>query len=372
MDIYAKRLQMVHQSMVTWGLDTLLITPGAAMRYLTGFSEEGFERLICLVVPDDRNCVLICPSLNAEQARRNPAAITDVRVWDDGQGWEPTLKALATSLDLDIGIVGVDEGMTARFLLRIQELLPTTLFKSSEKVFVDCRVQKDPGELASLQHAAEVSDRTIIAAVNACRTGKKEKEVALAINTAIALQGASPSFETIVSSGPNSALPHHTPGARKLREGDVVNLDFGARFDGYCGDITRVVSIGDPTEEQKRIYQIVYDAHQAARLAAKPGTSAQAVDAAARKVISDAGFGEFFIHRTGHGIGLDDHEQPNIVSGSFQKLLPGMCFSIEPGIYLPGKFGIRLENIYTITNDGCRSFNEDIAPSLKSAEDYVL
>jgi Xaa-Pro aminopeptidase len=152
-----------------------------------------------------------------------------------------------------------------------------------------------------------------------------------------------------------------------LREGDVVTLDFGAKFDGYCGDITRVVSIGEPADEAKNIYSVVYAAHQAARSIAGPGITAQIVDAAARAVITEAGYGEFFIHRTGHGIGLDDHEQPNIVSGSYQKLMPGMCFSIEPGIYLPGKFGVRLENIYTITQDGCRSFNAEISPNLQPA-----
>jgi len=368
MDIYAKRLQAVHQSMINWGLDTLLLTPGAAMRYLTGFSEEGFERLLCLIVPDDRECVFICPALNAEQARKNPAGITDIRVWDDGMGWDKVLKDLSSQLDLDIGIIGVDPGMAARFLLRMQELLPTTLFKSADEVFTECRIQKDAGELASLQHAAEISDRAFETAITVCREGRTEMEVALAINNAIALEGVDTSFDTIVASGPNSALPHHTPSSRKLRTGDVVNLDFGARYDGYCGDITRVVTIGQPSDEAAQIYSIVYAAHQAARNTARPGVSAQAVDAAARLVIVEAGYGEFFIHRTGHGIGLDDHEQPNIVAGSYQKLLPGMCFSIEPGIYLPGKFGIRLENIYTITNEGCRSLNQEISPTLLSAD----
>jgi Xaa-Pro dipeptidase len=371
MDIYSNRLQAVHQAMVTWGLDTLILTPGAAMRYLTGFSEEGFERLLCLVVPDDRPCVFITPSLNAEQVRHNPAGVNDIREWGDAEGWEKTLRELSSQLDLDIGIVGIDEGMSARFLLRIQEILSTTLFKTSEPVFTECRIQKDAGELASLQHASEITDRAIAAAVSSCREGKTEKEVALAINNAIALSGASTSFETIVSSGPNSALPHHTPGSRKLRTGDIVNLDFGARFDGYCGDITRVVSIGEPSQAASEIYDIVFRAHQAAKAAAYPGATTHSVDSAARAVITEAGYGEFFIHRTGHGIGLDDHEQPNIVSGSYQKLLPGMCFSIEPGIYLPGKFGIRLENIYTITNEGCRSFNQEIPAKLTTAEGSV-
>jgi Xaa-Pro dipeptidase len=368
MDIYAKRLQAVHHSMIHWGLDTLILTPGAAMRYLTGFSEEGFERLLCLIVPDDRECVFISPALNAEQTRQNPARISDVRVWDDGIGWEKLLKELSNELDLDLGIVGVDPSMGARFLLKMQEIMPTTLFKSAETVFSDCRIQKDAGELASLQHAAEITDRATTAALSACREGKSELEVALAINNAIALGGAGTSFATIVASGQNSALPHHMPGPRKLRDGDVVTLDYGARFDGYCGDITRVVSIGEASDEAKYVYDIVYAAHQAARQTAGPGVSAQSVDAAARSVIANAGFAEFFIHRTGHGIGLDDHEQPNIVSGSFQKLLPGMCYSIEPGIYLPGKFGIRLENIYTITNDGCRSFNQEIPATLLPAD----
>ena len=330
MDIYKHRLNAVHQGMVTWGLDTLIVTPGAAMKYLSGFSEEGFERLLCLIVPDDRECVFICPSLNAQQARSNPAGITDIRSWNDGEGWDKTLKELSDQLDLDIGIIGVDEGMSARFLLRMQELLPTSLFKSAEKVFSECRIQKDAGELACLQHAAEITDRCGEAAIAACKEGTTEREIAMAVNNFIAAAGSQPAFEPIVAAGSNSALPHHSPGGRKLRNGEVVTLDIGARFDGYNGDITRVVSIGRPTPEAISIYRIVYEAHQAAKTAAGPGVTAQAVDNAARKVIIDAGYGEFFIHRTGHGIGLDEHEEPSIVSGNFQKLLPGMCFSIEP------------------------------------------
>jgi Xaa-Pro aminopeptidase len=371
MDIYNKRLQTVHQSMVTWGLDTVIVTPGAAMRYLTGFSEEAYERLLCLIIPDDRRCVFICPALNAEQARQNPAGITDIRVWDDSQGWENTVKDLSSQLDLDIGIVGVDDNMPARFLLPLQSLLPTTLFKSANNIFVDCRIQKDSGELASMQHAGEISDRAAIEAIKNCRDGISEMDIALVIKNAVAREGTNLSFEPIVAGGPNSALPHHTPTSKKLREGDVVNLDLGARYHGYCGDITRVVSIGEASDETKRVYEVVYEAHQAACEAAKPGVTAHSVDLAARSVIANAGYGEFFIHRTGHGIGLDDHEQPNIVAGSRQILLPGMCFSIEPGIYLPGKFGIRLENIYTITDHGCRSFNNDIPPTLHSVEQLL-
>jgi Xaa-Pro aminopeptidase len=366
MDRYKHRLQNVHQSMVTWGIDTLVLTPGAAMRYLSGFREEGFERLLALIVPDDRECLFITPALNAQQVRQNPAGISDIRVWDDGHGWEDCLKDVAFDLDLNIGIVGVDENMTARFLLKMQDLLPTALFKSAGQIFTECRIQKDQGELASLQHAGEISDRATIAAHAATSTGVSEMEIALAIDNAIALEGASNSFDSIVATGPNSALPHHSPGSRKCREGDIITLDFGARFDGYCGDITRVVSLGPADDEAHKVYDVVYRAHQAARDAARPGSTAHAVDMAARSVIVDAGYGEFFIHRTGHGIGLDDHEEPNIVSGSHQKLKPGMCFSIEPGIYLPGNFGVRLENIYTITNDGCRSFNEEISPTLQA------
>lgn len=365
MNLYDIRLSRVRTAMHEHGLDTLILTPGAAMRYLSGFSETGHERLLALIIPDDQPWLFVTPALNAAQVRANPAGIADVRVWDDTQGWQTLLRELCTDLTLDIGILGLDDDMPARFSLAMQEIMPTTLLKLASPVFGPLRAVKDTQELAAMQHAADATDALIAPAYAACVPGASERDVAAAIQNSLARLGAEASFDTIVGAGANGASPHHHTGKSKLQAGDVVVLDFGAQLDGYHGDITRTVAIGSASDEARRVYDIVYQAQAAAFDAVCPGATGHDVDAAARRVIADAGYGEFFIHRTGHGIGLDDHETPFIVAGNRGKLLPGNCFSIEPGIYLPGKFGVRLENIVFVADDGtARAFNQPIAPEL--------
>jgi len=362
--LYEKRLSLVRTAMHENGLDTLIVTPGAAMRYLTGFSEPG-SRFLALIVPDDQPWLFVVPVLNAGQARSNPAGVTDIRVWDDGAGWESVLAPLAKELMLDIGIVGIDDDMPARFVLKLQELMPTALFRPAGMALAPLRSRKDAWELASLQRAAEATDALIPIAYAACKIGVSELEVASAIGQAIAQSGNQDSFAPIIGAGVNGASPHHNTGAAKIKTGDVVILDFGAMTDGYHGDITRTVAVGTATEEARRVYDVVYRAYSAGVAAVQPGATAHDVDAAARKVIADTGYAEFFIHRTGHGIGLDDHETPYLMAGNYTKLLPGHCFSVEPGIYLPSKFGVRLENIVTVSEDGtARVLNEAIPPEL--------
>ena len=364
MNLYEKRLSLVRTAMHANGLDTLIVTPGAAMRYLTGFSEPG-SRFLALVIPDDQPWLFVAPALNAGQARQNPAGITDIRVWDDAEGWETVLGPLAKELMLDIGIVGLDDDMPARFVLKLQELMPTALLKLAGSALAPLRARKDALELASLQRAAEATDALIPVAYAACKPGASEMEIALVIGQAIARSGNTNSFASIVGAGANGASPHHNTGTTKIKTGDVVILDFGAMTGGYHGDITRTVAVGEVSDEARRVYEIVYQAYLAGVNAVQPGATAHDVDAAARQVISDAGYGEFFIHRTGHGIGLDDHEPPYMLSGDYTPLLPGHCFSVEPGIYLPGKLGVRLENIVTVQEDGtARVLNEAIPPEI--------
>lgn len=364
MNLYEKRLSRVRTAMQEQGLDTLILTPGAAMRYMSGFTEPG-SRFLALVVPDDKPCVLIVPMLNAGQARENAAGIIDIRPWDDADGWETVTGPLAKDLMLDIGIVGVDDDMPARFVLKLQELLPTALFRPASLALAPLRSVKDTLELATLQRAADATDALIPIAFAACREGASENEVSRAIGQAIAQAGHEDSFAPIVGAGPNGASPHHATGRTKLKRGDVVVMDFGVKVDGYHGDITRMAAVGEASDEAKHVYEIVYRAYRAGVAAVELGAAGHDVDAAARKVIADAGYGEFFIHRTGHSIGLDDHEPPYMIAGNYAKLVPGNCFSVEPGIYLPGKFGIRLENIVTVKDDGTAYvFNEAILPEL--------
>ena len=362
MNLYDKRLSAVQAAMQKNGLDALVITPGAAMRYLTGFSEPG-SRFLALIVPAEQPWRLVVPALNAEQARQNPAGVTDVRPWDDARGWEHVFQPMAQELAL--GRVGLDDDMPARFVLTLQALMPSARLTVAGAVLAPLRSRKDAGELAALQRAAAATDALIPVAYAACQVGAAEIEIAAAIRQAITRSGDADSFAPIIGAGVNGASPHHNTGVTQIKTGDVVILDFGAMMDGYHGDITRTVAVGTASEEAKRVYDIVYRAYSAAAAAVQPGAAAQDVDAAARKVITDAGYGEYFIHRTGHGIGLDDHETPYILAGNETPLMPGHCFSIEPGIYLPGRFGVRLENIVTVQEDGtARVLNEAISPEI--------
>jgi Xaa-Pro aminopeptidase len=365
MTAYDERLARVRAGMKAHGLDTLILTPGASMRYLTGFSEIGHERLLALVVPKEEPWFFIAPSLNAAQVRENAAGIADVRIWDDAHGWESRLKDVIVDHTIDNGVIGIDDDMAARFSVKIQQLMPTTSLRLAGPAFASLRAAKDTLELASMQHAADATDALIPIAFAACQPGASELSVALALQQTMTEAGHEPSFTTIVAAGPNGALPHHHTGKTKIKHGDIMVLDFGAIVEGYCGDITRVAAVGEASDEARKVYDIVYRAHQAAIDAIQPGVTAEEVDAAARKVIVDAGYGEFFLHRTGHGIGLECHEAPNIVGGNKTVLQPGHCFSIEPGIYLPGQFGVRLENIVTVIEDGrARVFNQPIPPEL--------
>lgn len=364
MNLYEQRLNRIRAAMAASGLGTLILTPGASMRYLTGFSEPG-SRFLALVVQADHQCVLVAPTLNAEQARSNPAGVADIRFWDDSDGWEPHMSEISQELNLNSGGVGVDDDMPARFTLALQRLLPNAHFKPAGIALSPIRAVKDMHELAALQNAADATDALIPFAYAACRPGVSELEVSLAIQHEIARTGSELSFTPIIGAGPNGASPHHNTGSTQIKRGDIMILDFGAMADGYHGDITRTVAIGEASEEARRIYNIVYWAQQAAVAAVVPGATAHDVDSAARKVIIDAGYGEYFIHRTGHGIGLDDHEAPYILAGNMTVLQPGHCFSIEPGIYLPGKFGVRLEVIVTVTDEGnAHVFNQPNEPSL--------
>lgn len=362
---YETRIQRVRESMAARSIGLLIVTPGAAMRYMTGFSEESHERLLALFIADGIDPFFVVPSLNATQTEKNPAGIIDVRAWDDSDGWEEIVRQFHYELDGDASTIAIDDDMPARFTLTFQELFPTSTFFSASGVVSPHRILKDDAEIQLLRTAAKLTDRAIDVGFSACAAGSSEMDVAFAIQKQFALDGLEHSFGTIVAAGPNGALPHHRTSETKLKSGDVVVLDFGAKYQGYCGDITRTIAVDHADDLAIHIYNIVYEAHQRGLESIKRGATAHDVDVAVRQTIVDAGYGEFFLHRTGHGIGIHVHEQPYIVSGATIELMPGHCFSLEPGIYLPGKFGVRLENIVTIADDGSPLvLNAPIAPAI--------
>lgn len=358
------RLRRLRTIMAEQNLKAFVLTPGAAMRYLSGFSEEGYERLLALVIPQDPALApaIVAPRLHADQVRANAANISDISLWDDSAGWQEVLRTALLPMQ---GKIGVDDGMPARFVLPLTEMFPQSRFVLAGLALAPLRAVKDAEELTAMQRAADATDRLLPSVYASCREGVTETEVAQVIHNTIAEHGWAASFSPIIGAGANGALPHHHIGSATLQKGDVVILDMGVQVDGYCGDITRTVAVGKASDEARRVYEIVYQAHQAGVQAVCPGATGHDVDAAARRVIEDAGYGTYFVHRTGHGIGLEDHEPPYIVAGNHVPLRPGECFSIEPGIYLPGQFGVRLENIVTVREDGtARVFNEAISPKL--------
>ncbi|MCS6948956.1 MAG: Xaa-Pro peptidase family protein [Armatimonadota bacterium] len=365
-DTFHRRLAMMQRAMLHEGVDCFVAAPSVNMQYLTGFVEPAHERFMALLVPAEGEPVLIVPALSAESARQEAFGVGEIRVWEDHEGVDPILREVTQEMDLATAVIAIDEELPALFLLKLQQILPTALYRPGTEIWAAARIRKDEDELWHITQASRYADNALAAGLAVCVAGNTEREVACAIQTEIEAQGAEMAFGLpIVAAGKHSAQPHYRTTNTVMHPGDVVVIDYGARLNGYNSDMTRTVCIGEATPEVQKIYKIVYDAHYAARAAVKPGVTAESVDAAARSVIEKSGYGQFFVHRTGHGIGLSVHEPPYIVQGNKQVLEEGMCFSIEPGIYLPGQFGVRIENLVVVTADGCKSLNAEPPPHIR-------
>ncbi len=347
------RLQAVQQALAGAGVDLLVLAVTDNMRYvLGGFAPHGDERYCALLITgDDR--LFIVPSVNADQARSR----TDVpvRSFLDEDGPSSVLsEALAALGVLASWRIAVDEEMRADHLLALQAALPDASYRPAGPIMGPLRSVKDSDEIATLQAAAATADAGIQAVLAACKPGLTELDLVAVASTAMARAGADETVFATVGVGPHSALPHHQSDGTVLRPGDVLVVDIGSRLRGYCSDITRMAIVGGapPDAEYARVHAVLEAASRAAQAAARPGVRAAEVDAAARKVIVDAGYGQYFVHRTGHGLGLSIHEEPYISASSEVTLEAGMVFSIEPGIYLPGRFGVRLEEIVYLDAGG--------------------
>lgn len=358
--IFQQRVSQLQEVMLQQGVDAFLASTPVNMLYLSGFQEPPLERLMFLLIPRDQEPCWLVPALSAESAEGNPAGWQVRYRWHDSEGPEKVVEALAREMGLETAVIAVDEEMPAAFLLLLQEMLPAALFRRGGELIGKVRAIKDETEYAFLLEAAQITDEALASGLELCAPGHTEWGIALAIQRALQEVGSTLAFGVpIIASGENSSRPHYTTGHRVLKEHDVVVMDFGGVREGYCNDITRTVCIGSAPPEVRKVYQIVYDAHYAAREAARPGVPACEVDRAARRVIEQAGYGPYFVHRTGHGIGLSVHEPPYIAETNDQPLQEGHCFTIEPGIYLPGKFGIRIENVVILRNGQCESLNAE-------------
>ncbi|OQD55182.1 peptidase M24 family protein [Streptomyces phaeoluteigriseus] len=354
-DDYAERMARAAREAVAAGLSGVLVTPGPDLFRLCGYRPTAVtERLTLLVLTPETEPHLLVPALERPDAEAAPGAGA-VRVTDWRDGQDP--YAAAAGLLRPHGRYGVSDTAWALHLLGLQEALPLTAYRALTTALPMLRAVKDEHEIALLAAAGAAADATYEDLLAVRFAGRRETEVAADLARLLREHGHSQVDFRVVGSGPNGANPHHEAGERVIRDGDMVVLDLGGLKDGYGSETTRTVHVGPPTDEERRIHDLVRTAQQAAFEAVRPGVPCQEIDRVARALIADAGYGEYFVHRTGHGIGVTTHEPPYLVEGEAQPLVPGMCFSIEPGLYLPGRFGVRIEDIVTCTDEAGRRLN---------------
>lgn len=350
----AERLTRAIAEASALGFDALVVPPSPDLVYLCGYDPMPLERPTLLVLGPERPPTMLVPELEAPLASAAVGApAIELAPWRDGV--DP--YAAAATLLPGGGRVAIGDRLWATHLLALQSAAPALSFSPASAVMARLRARKDPDELDALRRAGAAADATFADITTLPFAGRRERDVAEDLARLLVAHGHARADFTIVASGPNSASPHHEPGERTIAEGDVVVLDFGGELDGYYSDTTRTVTVGDPTTEAAEVHEVVRAAQAAACERVRPGASAQDVDRAARAVIADAGYGDRFIHRTGHGIGLEVHEPPYIIEGNELRLEAGMAFSVEPGIYLEGRLGVRIEDIVAVTDDGVERLN---------------
>ncbi|GAA2010649.1 aminopeptidase P family protein [Nakamurella flavida] len=354
-ELYADRIRQLSGQARRAGADVVLISPGPDLAYFLGHSVSSHERLTCLVVPADGAAALLVPTLERPGWAGTPAEQLGLTIatWTDG---EDPYRALAGLLPADARVLAVDYHMPAVHALNTRAAVPGSELTLAGEAIGQIRMRKSAAEIEALAAAGAAIDRTHARVGEFLRAGRSENEVAQDIAADIVAQGhARPDF-VIVGSGPNGASPHHMASDRVIEPGDAVVVDIGGPMpSGYFSDCTRtylVAGDGPADPDFPAVYEIVRRAQAAGVAAVRPGVPAQEIDRASRQVIVDAGYGEFFITRTGHGIGLEVHEHPYMVEGNETTLEAGMAFSVEPGIYLPGRFGVRIEDIVVVGDDG--------------------
>jgi Xaa-Pro aminopeptidase len=336
------------------GFDALVIPPSPDLAYLTGYDPMPLERPTLLVLRAGAASAMLVPELERPLASEAPgAAAIELVPWPDGADpYAEAARLLPTT-----GRAAVGDRLWAGHLLGLQRAAPGLAFEAASPIMARLRAVKDEDELAALRRAARGADEAFREICTMTFLGRREEEIAKELADLLVRNGHDRAEFTIVGSGPNGASPHHEAGARTILPRDAVVMDFGGALGGYYSDTTRTVVVGEPPRGFEPAYEAVRAAQEAACEAVAPGVAAQDVDRVARRIVDEAGFGARFIHRTGHGIGLEVHEPPYLVEGNDQPLEPGTTFSIEPGVYLEGEFGVRIEDIVAVTDDGVERLN---------------
>lgn len=358
---YSRRLQLLLDRLTAKTVDVVALLPGANFTYYTGLHKPLSERpfVLFLQASGTPRFVVLLPRLEADGFMESLPYEVELVVYSDEQGYERAFREAASALKLENKSIGMEaRGMRLLELRQIQKNASACQIVEVDDVLSQGRMVKDADEIAAIRQAIKVSEAALASTCSQVKPGMTELDVQTLLSIEMLNLGAhGHGFDPLILSGPRAALPHTTANERVIEKGDCLLFDFGASLGSYSADITRTFSIGTPTPVWKDIYEVVSQANAAARSIAAPGVAAEDVDAAARHVIDAAGHGKYFTHRTGHGLGLQVHEPPYIVAGNSTTLRPGMVFTIEPGIYLQGQFGVRIEDDMLITDDGAETLS---------------
>ena len=352
--VFVGRVARARAEMAAAGVDVLLLSVGPDLPYLTGYTAMPLERLTMLVLPREGDATLVIPRLEAPRVVERPEVFT-LLPW--GETEDPI--AIVAGLAKDASVAAVGDHTWARFVIDLLGQLPSAAWRRGSVVTTPLRIRKDQAEIEALRVAGAAADRVAaqLQGGDIALVGRTEADVSQDLSRRLVAEGHDKVNFAIVAAGENAASPHHHAGARVIRHGEVVLCDFGGTYDGYCSDITRCVALGEPPAEVAEAYAVLHEAQQAAVAAAVVGTPCEEVDAVARRIIAGAGYGELFIHRTGHGIGVEELEDPYIVEGNALPLASGHAFSVEPGIYRHGRWGLRLEDIVVAADAGPEPMN---------------
>jgi Xaa-Pro dipeptidase len=358
---YSHRQAELAQEMIKSDLSAIAINPGASLTYLTGTHFHISERpVIALLMPDSQP-VFVLPELEVGKTDSLPFEAQVNTYGEEPTNWSGVFRQAILEADIGSGEIGIEPRRMRVLEFRLlEESAPQTQFTDASGLLSNLRMYKDQDEILAIRKAVNIAQQALVDTRSVIKIGISEREIAAELTVQLLRHGSETEFpfSPIVQSGPNSANPHATPSDRKLERGDLLVIDWGARYGGYVSDITRTFAIGGVDDQLARIAQVVLDANCAGRGAARPGISAAEVDQAARDVIKASGYGEFFIHRTGHGIGMEGHEAPYIRAENEMVLKPCMTFTIEPGVYLPGKGGVRIEDDVLISECGLESLTD--------------